>query len=76
MAIKKLSTVRRNKDRLAFILREIEIISSSAHPNIVRYIGCYTVGPELWVCGLIYLKILKNENSLFELFDFSLTRIR
>lgn len=49
VAIKKLQTVRRNKDRLPFILREIEIISSSAHDNIVRYIDCFDMGQELWV---------------------------
>jgi len=49
VAIKKLQTQRRNKDRLPFILREIEIISSSAHQNIVKYIDCFHMGQELWV---------------------------
>lgn len=49
VAIKKLQTKRRGKDRLPFILREIEIISSSKHPNIVQYIGSYFWGEELWV---------------------------
>jgi serine/threonine protein kinase len=54
VAIKKLQTVRRNKDRLPFILREIEIISSSAHDNIVRYMDCFNMGSELWVCKISF----------------------
>lgn len=58
VAIKKLQTVRRNKDRLPFILREIEIISSSAHDNIVRYIDCFDMGSELWVLNISSLLVL------------------
>jgi len=49
VAIKKLQLERRGKDRLPFILREIEIIATSSHENIVGYIESYEMGPELWV---------------------------
>lgn len=49
VAIKKLEIVRRGRDRLPLILREIEIISTSQHPNIVQYFGSYEVEDHLWV---------------------------
>eukprot|EP01127_Copromyxa_protea_P000023 TRINITY_DN10021_c0_g1_i1.p1 TRINITY_DN10021_c0_g1~~TRINITY_DN10021_c0_g1_i1.p1 ORF type:complete len:852 (-),score=152.43 TRINITY_DN10021_c0_g1_i1:69-2624(-) len=49
VAVKKLVTTRRNQDRLPFILREIEIIATSAHPNIVKYVESFHVGEEFWV---------------------------
>lgn len=49
VAIKKLKLLRRGQDRLPFILKEIEIIATSAHPNIVRYIESFRVEDELWV---------------------------
>ena len=49
VAIKKLELVRRGRDRLALILREIDIIARSAHENIVKYIESYEVQDELWV---------------------------
>lgn len=49
VAVKRLQTQRRGQDRLPFILREIEIIATSAHPNIVRYIESFHMGEELWV---------------------------
>lgn len=49
VAVKKLHTKKRDQDRLPFILREIEIIATSAHKNIVRYIASYQVQDELWV---------------------------
>ena len=49
VAIKKLQLMRRGRDRTAVILREIDIIATSQHPNIVKYIGSYEVGMELWV---------------------------
>jgi len=49
VAIKKLQIVRQGRDRLHLILREIEIIATSAHDNIVRYLETYQVQDELWV---------------------------
>jgi len=49
VAIKKLELIRRGRDRLPLILREIEIIATSAHPNIVEYVETYDMGEELWV---------------------------
>lgn len=49
VAIKKLQLMRRGRDRTPIILREIDIIATSQHPNIVRYMGSYEVGLELWV---------------------------
>jgi len=49
IAIKKLELIRRGRDRLPLILREIEIIATSAHPNIVEYIETYDMNEELWV---------------------------
>lgn len=49
VAVKRLQVMRRGQDRLPFILREIEIIATSAHPNIVRYIESFHQGDELWV---------------------------
>uniref|UniRef100_A0A6B2LA44 Protein kinase domain-containing protein n=1 Tax=Arcella intermedia TaxID=1963864 RepID=A0A6B2LA44_9EUKA len=48
-AIKKLELIRRGRNRLPLILREIEIIATSAHPNIVQYIETFDMGEELWV---------------------------
>ena len=55
VAIKKLQIVRRGRDRRALILREVDLIARSAHDNIVRYVDCYEVGEELWVCPCICL---------------------
>lgn len=52
VAIKKLQTERRGQDRLPYILREIDIISTSAHPCIVKYLDSYSVDSELWVFHL------------------------
>lgn len=41
--------MRRGRDRTPIILREIDIIATSQHPNIVRYMGSFEVGLELWV---------------------------
>jgi serine/threonine protein kinase len=49
VAIKRLQTKLRNQDRLPYILREIEIIATSAHPNIVKYMESFHMGDELWV---------------------------
>jgi len=49
VAIKKLELVRRGRDRLPLILREIEIIATSAHKNIVKYIESYEFDNQLWV---------------------------
>eukprot|EP01126_Amoeba_proteus_P046529 TRINITY_DN5266_c0_g1_i3.p1 TRINITY_DN5266_c0_g1~~TRINITY_DN5266_c0_g1_i3.p1 ORF type:complete len:499 (+),score=85.75 TRINITY_DN5266_c0_g1_i3:154-1650(+) len=49
VAIKKLQLMRRGKDRTTTILREIEIIATSQHHNIVKYLGSYLVIHELWV---------------------------
>jgi len=49
VAIKKLHIERRGRDRLPFILREIDIIATSAHPNIVGFHEAYEMEGELWV---------------------------
>ena len=50
VAIKKLQTFFKGKDRLPMILNEVAVMASSAHPNIVSYMGCYAIGAEeLWV---------------------------
>eukprot|EP01124_Arcella_intermedia_P007369 TRINITY_DN14490_c0_g2_i1.p1 TRINITY_DN14490_c0_g2~~TRINITY_DN14490_c0_g2_i1.p1 ORF type:complete len:358 (+),score=91.97 TRINITY_DN14490_c0_g2_i1:45-1076(+) len=49
VAIKKLQLIRNGRDRLPFILREIDIIATSAHPNIVQYIQSFEHANELWV---------------------------
>ncbi len=49
VAVKKLHIMKRDQDRLPFILREIEIIATSAHENIVRYMKSFKVDNELWV---------------------------
>jgi serine/threonine protein kinase len=49
VAIKKLQLIRKGKSRLEFILREIEIIATSQHSNIVQYIESFHMGEELWV---------------------------
>jgi len=41
--------MRRGRNRLGLILREIEIIATSRHPNIVEYIETYDMGHEMWV---------------------------
>lgn len=58
VAIKKLQTKRRGKDRLGFILREIEIIATSQHPNIVKYFDSYFVADELWVRASPFLEFV------------------
>ena len=49
VAIKKLHTFFKGKDRLPTILNEINVMESSKHANIVNFIGAYSVGEELWV---------------------------
>eukprot|EP01127_Copromyxa_protea_P019516 TRINITY_DN6361_c0_g1_i1.p1 TRINITY_DN6361_c0_g1~~TRINITY_DN6361_c0_g1_i1.p1 ORF type:complete len:773 (-),score=121.37 TRINITY_DN6361_c0_g1_i1:196-2412(-) len=49
VAIKRLEREKKGKDRLPLILREIEIIATSQHPNIVGYIESFEMGDELWV---------------------------
>jgi len=49
VAIKKLQIVKQGRDRLHLILREIEIIATSANENIVGYLETYQVQGELWV---------------------------
>jgi len=49
VAIKKLQLIRNGRNRLPFILREIDIIATSAHENIVQYIESFQVNGELWV---------------------------
>eukprot|EP01122_Echinamoeba_exundans_P001625 TRINITY_DN11645_c0_g1_i1.p1 TRINITY_DN11645_c0_g1~~TRINITY_DN11645_c0_g1_i1.p1 ORF type:complete len:830 (+),score=177.25 TRINITY_DN11645_c0_g1_i1:105-2594(+) len=50
VAIKKLQTFFKGKDRLPMILNEVAVMASSAHANIVSYMGCHAVGTEeLWV---------------------------
>jgi serine/threonine protein kinase len=49
VAIKKLQTFFKGKDRLPMILNEISVMANSTHPNIVNYIASYGVGEELWV---------------------------
>jgi len=51
VAIKKLQTVHKGRDRLPMILNEINVMANSKHPNIVNYIASYSVGDELWVCA-------------------------
>lgn len=49
VAIKKLQIERRGRDRLPLILREIDIIATSGHPNIVSFHEAYQMEAELWV---------------------------
>lgn len=49
VAIKKLEVIKRGKDRYALILREIEIIATSEHPNIVAFIEGFHQGTSVWV---------------------------
>jgi len=50
VAIKKLKIIKKGKNRLPFILREIEIIATSQHENIVKYIESFQMASEeLWV---------------------------
>jgi len=50
VAIKKLQLIKKGKNRLPFILREIEIIATSQHENIVKYIESFQMASEeLWV---------------------------
>jgi len=70
VAIKKLELIRRGRDRLPLILREIEIIATSAHPNIVEYIETYDMAEELWVV-MEYM----SGGSLYDLVKLHLTGI-
>lgn len=48
--MKKIETLNSNgKSKIGLILREIEIISTTKHENILNYIECYLVDRELWV---------------------------
>uniref|UniRef100_A0A6B2L597 Protein kinase domain-containing protein n=1 Tax=Arcella intermedia TaxID=1963864 RepID=A0A6B2L597_9EUKA len=51
VAIKRLVVVRKGKNREPLILREIEIIASSQHPNIVAYIEAFEMKQigEIWI---------------------------
>lgn len=50
VAIKKLQTFFKGKDRLPMILNEVAVMASSSHANIVSYMGCHAIGnEELWV---------------------------
>jgi serine/threonine protein kinase len=49
--VKKLKLVKRGKNYLPLILREIQIVATSTHPNIVAYIESFHVEDELWVWG-------------------------
>lgn len=50
VAIKKLKIIKKGKNRLPFILREIEIIATSQNENIVKYIESFQMASEeLWV---------------------------
>lgn len=62
VAIKKLPTFFKGKDRLATILNEINVMASSKHENIVNYIASYHVQDELWVC-MEYM----DKGSLYDL---------
>jgi hypothetical protein len=62
VAIKKLQTFFKGKDRLPTILNEINVMAHSKHPNIINYIGAYQVEQELWVC-MEYM----DKGSLYDL---------
>jgi hypothetical protein len=62
IAIKKLHTFFKGKDRLPTILNEINVMAHSKHPNIINYIGAYQVDQELWVC-MEYM----DKGSLYDL---------
>lgn len=49
VAIKKLKLQKRGKDYLPVILREISIVATSNHQNIVSYLESFIVEDELWV---------------------------
>lgn len=62
MAIKKLQTFFKGKDRLPTILNEINVMAHSKHPNIINYIASYQVEQELWV-AMEYM----DKGSLYDL---------
>lgn len=62
VAIKKLQTFWKGKDRLPTILNEINVMAHSKHPNIINYIASYQVDQELWVC-MEYM----DKGSLYDL---------
>jgi len=64
VAIKKLKTSKQGRDYLPFILREISIIATSQHVNIVSYVETYEMGRELWVI-LEYM----SGGSLYEIVE-------
>eukprot|EP01127_Copromyxa_protea_P019239 TRINITY_DN6196_c0_g1_i1.p1 TRINITY_DN6196_c0_g1~~TRINITY_DN6196_c0_g1_i1.p1 ORF type:complete len:578 (-),score=57.25 TRINITY_DN6196_c0_g1_i1:98-1699(-) len=73
VAVKKLSPIRRGRDRTYTIMREIEIVATSQHPNIVKYYGSYEMGLEFWVVmecvqgGSLYdyIKICEEKSVYF-----------
>lgn len=62
VAIKKLQTFFKGKDRLPTILNEINVMAHSKHPNIINYLASYQVDQELWVC-MEYM----DKGSLYDL---------
>ena len=62
VAIKKLQTFFKGKDRLPTILNEINVMAHSKHPNIINYIASYQVDQELWV-AMEYM----DKGSLYDL---------
>lgn len=62
VAIKKLPTSFKGKNRLPTILNEINVMAHSHHENIVNYIASYHLKDELWVC-MEYM----DKGSLYDL---------
>lgn len=65
VAIKKIKTITNGKDRLPYILNEIDVLSNSKHENIVNFIAAYQYNNELWVC-MEYMEI----GSLYDIVRF------
>lgn len=65
VAIKKIKTFTKGKDRLPYILNEIEVLSNSRHENIVNFLDAYQVDDELWVC-MEYMEL----GSLYDIVKF------
>lgn len=59
VAIKKLKIIKKGKNRLPFILREIEIIATSQNENIVKYHESFQMASEeLWVCASVFCPVV------------------
>jgi hypothetical protein len=71
VAIKKLQIERRGRDRLPLILREIDIIATSSHENIVSFFEAYHMEGELWVV----MEFMSN-GSLYDLVKLNTRGVR